>query len=207
MKHTININVAGLTLIELMITLVILAILTSLAAPSMSTHFEKKRVIATAEDLYGILQKARSESIARSSEVYVKFNDTAPGATWQYGLSRNAGCNLAKTDPTEANANACVLIVDDGDGTLDDGTATIDSSDLILYRFTNVDYAGVSMNEASNTEITFDPKRGTASPATNIELESAAGYKIRLKVNILGRVRICSPSGAGYISGYNSASC
>lgn len=207
MRYTKNNNAAGFNLIELIVSMAVLAILASLAAPSFISFFDKKRVVSAAEDLYGILQQARSESISRSNNIYIKFSGTTPGATWQYGLSSNQNCDLTKTDPSVANANACVLVIDDGDGTLDDGSATIDNADLFLYRFSNADYTGVKMNSASNTEITFNPMRGTASPATDIELESAEGLKMRLKVNVLGRIRICSPAGSGYISGYDSTGC
>lgn len=198
----------GFTLVELVITLAVLGIVATMAVPSMSSYFDKRRVIEAAEDLYSSMQLARSEAIARSATIHVRFNST--GAAWQYGISQNDLCNLAKTDPTEANANACVLVVDDGDGNIDDGTATIDSSDTILHRITSDDYTDVSMTLTAmpnaNNQIDFDPVRGTAASAT-ITLQSNQGYQMRLIVGLLGQIRVCSPSGNSHINGYSSDGC
>jgi type IV fimbrial biogenesis protein FimT len=200
--------VKGFTLVELMITLVVLGLIATMAVPSMTSFFDKRRVIEAAEDLYANVQIARTEAIKRSDSVYMRFNSS--GSTWQYGLSQNDLCDLTKTDPTEASANACVLVVDDGDGTIDDGTATIDSADTVLNRFTNADYTDVSMTLTSmpngNNQIEFLPNRGTAANAT-ITLQSDDGKQMRVIVGLLGQVRLCSPAGNGHIDGYSSDGC
>lgn len=198
---------SGFTLVELVTTLAIAGILATMAVPSMSSYFDKRRAIEAAEDLYANLQMARSEAIARSRTMHVRFNSA--GSTWQYGVSQNNLCDLAKTDPTEANANACVLVVDDGDGTIDDGTATIDSGDTILHRFTNDAYTGVIMTLntiPATSQIDFDPVRGTAANAS-ITLQSSQGYQMRLTVGVLGQIRVCSPTGTAHVNGYSSDGC
>ena len=200
--------VKGFTLVELMITLVVLGLIATLAVPSMTSFFDKRRVIEAAEDLYANVQIARTEAIKRSDSVYMRFNSA--GSSWQYGLSQNDLCDLTKTDPTEASANACVLVVDDGDGVIDDGTATIDSADTVLNRFTNGDYNEVSMTLTSmpnvNNQIEFQPNRGTAENAS-ITLQSEGGKQMRVIVGLLGQVRLCSPAGSGHIDGYSSDGC
>lgn len=198
----------GFTLIELMLVIAIVAIVAVLAVPSFNSSFDRKRVSGAAEKLYENLQLARSESITRFRQIHVRFNTT--GSTWQYGVSQNAICDLTQTNPTAANANACLLVVDDGDGNVDDGTATIDAQDTVLYRFTEAEHAGVTLaldTIPANNQVTFDPTRGTALGAATITLQSEKGYKMRLIVGVLGQIRLCSPAGAGHVGGYSSDAC
>jgi type IV fimbrial biogenesis protein FimT len=48
--------------------------------------------------------------------------------------------------------------------------------------------------------IHFDPVNGTVSPTATIRVQHATGQEVHHKVNILGRLRSCSPGGA--VKGY-----
>jgi type IV fimbrial biogenesis protein FimT len=61
----------GFTIIELMITVVILTILIAVAAPSMSNLVKDQRVKTAAGDLYAALVFARSESIKRNQFIAI----------------------------------------------------------------------------------------------------------------------------------------
>jgi len=198
----------GFTLVEMMIAIGIASIISVMAVPSMNSSFDKKRVTKTAEMLYDNLQLARSESISRFRQIHVRFNSS--GSNWQYGVSQNILCDLTQTDPTAANANACLLVIDDGDGIVDDGSGTQDAQDTVLYRFTQANSKGVSMaldTMPANNQVTFDPVRGTALGAATITLQSEKGFKMRLMVGVLGQIRLCSPAGAGHVGGYSSDGC
>lgn len=60
---------AGFTLVELMITVLILAILASLAVPSMRTFIANQRIKTASFDLYSSLAFARTEAIKRPNGV------------------------------------------------------------------------------------------------------------------------------------------
>lgn len=188
-----------MTLMELMIALAILGIVISVSVPNFSSFRETQRLIGAAEQVYGHLQQARTESIARNVPVFVNFS--VDGSTdWVYGMSSvNSLCDLTQTTPT--GADACVTIVDDGDG-------VVTSADFVLMRYDSGAFPGVQMNRSNftsgNTQIEFEPVRGMAS-AGQIDLATASGDQLRIRVSRLGRVTLCSPSGS--VGTYSSAGC
>jgi type IV fimbrial biogenesis protein FimT len=59
----------GFTLVELMVTLAVAAIILAIAAPSFSQMIRDHRLITTANDFMGTMQLARSEAIRRGVQV------------------------------------------------------------------------------------------------------------------------------------------
>lgn len=191
----------GFTLLELIIAMAILAILVVVAMPNMSFFGANQRLRNLAEQLHGHLQQSRGESIARNTDVFVNFAVDG-STTWQYGYSSvNSSCSLAATTPT--TANACIVVIDDGDGVFDTGNGLTDTGDLVLTRFSSEDFRDVQMNIASfssgDTQIVFDPIRGT-STSGQINLVASNGNQLSVRVNLLGRVEICTPDDS--IQGY-----
>lgn len=191
MKETGN---KGFTLLEMLIAMTILAIIITIALPSMSGFTVNQRLVGAAEQVYAHLQQARSEAVTRNTPVFMNFAVDGT-ASWEYGMSSaNSLCDLTVTVAT--GASACSISVDDGDGVLDPGDGSVDTADLLLMRFTDLDYPGVQMNIANfssgNTQITFDPLRGTAT-AGEVNLTGANGNDLRVRVSLLGRVNICTP--------------
>ncbi|MDO9280239.1 MAG: GspH/FimT family pseudopilin [Polaromonas sp.] len=64
-----NRRVIGLTLVELMVVLAMMAVVTSLAAPSFRSLWVKRSVLLAAEALLGDLRYARSEALKRGRPV------------------------------------------------------------------------------------------------------------------------------------------
>ena len=79
---------AGFTLIELVVTVAIAALLMGIAAPSFRDSVLNSQHIAEYNDLMGSLRFARSEAIKRSSRTAVcaRANDTACGSNWSNGF-------------------------------------------------------------------------------------------------------------------------
>lgn len=205
MDRTVHIrSLRGFTLLEIMITMTILGIVLAIGIPSMNGIMETKRLVTATEQIYEHVQQARLEAIARSSNFYVNFNADG-SATWQYGFSATNNCDLSQA--TNTGASACVTIIDDGDGSVHGRNGVTDTGDLVLTRFTNADYQNVSMTLAlagGASQLTFDPLRGTSNGG-DITLTSASGKNLKVKVGLLGQLRICSPDGS--VPGYSTASC
>ena len=185
----------GFTLLELMISTAILAIIITVAMPTFSDIGDSQRLVGATEQLYNHIQQARSESVTGNVPGFVNFNASG-SSTWQYGISSaNSLCNLALTNPV--TANACVIVVDDGDGTVDPGDGTLDTGDLILMRYDNVEWIDVEMDidsfSSGSNQIVFNPVRGTSSNG-EINLESGMGRKLQINISLLGRPTICVPS-------------
>ena len=67
---------SGFTLIELMVTIAVLAIIVSIAAPSISTQLANQRVKSTAINIESALKEAKAESIIRRQNVTVTYSNT-----------------------------------------------------------------------------------------------------------------------------------
>jgi len=81
-KYSLLAKYRGFTLIELMVTLAIAAILVSIAIPNFNTLIQNNRITAHANEFLSALSIARSEAIKRGATVAVTAN--TPGQ-WQMG--------------------------------------------------------------------------------------------------------------------------
>lgn len=93
----------GFTLVELMITIALFAILAAFAAPSFRTVIQNNRITTQLNDLVGSLQLARSEAVKRGQPV--SLCKSADGAACNGGGNWNQGW--------------IVFLDVDGDGALD----------------------------------------------------------------------------------------
>lgn len=77
----------GLTLIELMIVIAIIAIISSLAAPSFNDLLRRQQVSGEANILFSLAYLARTEAIKRNSVVTICKSNNANqcGGTWSDG--------------------------------------------------------------------------------------------------------------------------
>ena len=68
---------SGFTLIELMVTIAVLAIIVGIAAPSISTQLANQRVKSTTVTLANALKEAKNESLIRRQEVEASYDNTS----------------------------------------------------------------------------------------------------------------------------------
>lgn len=162
----------GFTLVELMVTLAVLAIVATIAVPSFQEMMTKNRVKGAAEALYADMQLARQESIKRNQAISVTFGSNSGG--WCYGLDDTSGsCDCTAT----TSASNCTI-----------GAGTTAFSRVVQG---STSFNGVALNSGN---ITFDNVRGTAS-TSGTNTVSIGAYQASVVVGALGSARICTPSG------------
>ena len=76
----LQVSSSGFTLIELMVTIAVLAIIVSIAAPNISTQLANQRVKSTTATLANALKEAKAESIIRRQDLTFTYNNNGTNA-------------------------------------------------------------------------------------------------------------------------------
>lgn len=168
----------GFTLIEAMIVVAIVAILLSIAVPSFNDFFEKNRLKRAAEEVYGLLAKAKAETVVRNVDLSVSIKPAAP---WCVGYA------VTTVASDCCNAGACTVPVGDVAGIPVDVTQQIDGA-----TFANVSITGTGAFLGGGGAA-FNSVRGSAG-AGSVVLTTPAGWGLNVVVSSKGRIRICGPN-------------
>jgi prepilin-type N-terminal cleavage/methylation domain-containing protein len=112
----------GFTLIELMITLVVLVIALSLGVPSFVTWIQNNRLDTTTRSIAGVLKSARSEAITRQGIISVRPGTRATPGNWSNGahiytetVANGSAYNVSDTLIKDINANMSGITITDDD--------------------------------------------------------------------------------------------
>ncbi|MFZ6755190.1 GspH/FimT family pseudopilin [Undibacterium sp. Dicai25W] len=167
-----SLRIAGVTLIELLVTISVIGILLTLAVPNFSTLIERQKLMTTATEFYAAVNLTRSEAIKRGSQVSVAAND---GVSWKSGWTIFIDSNInGHADPGE---------------TIIFSHEALNERFKVSHNFTDaaqpyISYAG---NGRCRTNANSQqPQAGTVS-------FSLGDSTKRVKVNFLGRAKICNP--------------
>ncbi len=89
-KH--QVSNAGFTLIELMVTIAVLAIIVSIATPSINNQIANQRVKSTTAAIENALKEAKAESIIRRQSITLSYdnNGTSAGSITTSGIGSNS---------------------------------------------------------------------------------------------------------------------
>jgi type IV fimbrial biogenesis protein FimT len=91
----------GLTLLELVIAIALVAVLASLAIPSMGARLDRQRAVAAAETLAADFNEARFEAARQGRPVHLLVQ---PGSAWCWSVAAHPGCPCGQAQACELRA-------------------------------------------------------------------------------------------------------
>jgi len=157
---------AGFTLIELMITVAILATLVTLGLPSFRQMLRNYEVRAAAESVSNGLQRARAEAVAHNTKVYFKLTG---GTSWTVNyVTGPVNPALDSRSSSEGSPDVALAVTP--------STATTVTYSNLGQAVANADAS------ATPTQMDFN---ATAAGATQT---------LRVLIGVGGGARVCDPS-------------
>lgn len=159
---------SGFTLIEMMVTVAVLAILVAVAAPSFSDAMDRARIKSQAMRVIDVIEFAKSEATKSSIT-----RNTAAG-TWNTAVTINV---------TGGSSWSVVAQATDSDGNVTQRKASYE------------DVNGISIESPDSAMMTMNFRRiMTGDVDTAIVLQSTNGRQIQISVSATGRITACAVS-------------
>jgi prepilin-type N-terminal cleavage/methylation domain-containing protein len=163
----------GFTVVELLVTVSIVAVLLGLAVPSFRDLFERQRLETVADTIISDLRAARAEAISRGPEDSLMVEFTTASGSWSYTVTDAGGTVFLQRTSDDLYGASVVMTV---------ANTAFGDTDLDGKR-----------------DFSLDALRGLAlDGAGAITLTSSSGYDISVVRNLLGKVDMCSDSMNGY---------
>lgn len=186
-------RVAGFTLIELLIVVALVALIVTLAAPSLREMILMQRLRSVSAQVVADLAWARSETISRGTFVQVRFQSSS-GPT---GMS----CYIIYARQNVSDSPLCDCTADEG------SRCTGATSEVRTVRAPNSESIRIDPPVGGMSFFTFDPRTGgIALPPSDLENAAPepfvvdsyidAARKFRATVGISGRTTVCAPAGS-----------
>jgi type IV fimbrial biogenesis protein FimT len=162
----------GFTLVEACIVLAVTAIVASTAAPGMQDLLDTRRLDGAATLLATDIHYARSEAVARNQALRLSFRASPAGSCYVIHSGAADACRCDAGAPAQCSGDAQQI-----------KTVVIANAERVSLQ-PNVD------------SVLFDPLHGTSSPTATLRLVGTRERAIHHVINVMGRVRSCSPQGA-----------
>ncbi|WP_299802202.1 GspH/FimT family pseudopilin [uncultured Shewanella sp.] len=136
-------TIRAFTLVELMVTIAVAAILISVAAPSFNSFYENSRSDSAIRNIQQSLQLARSQAVSYGSTVTVcPLREGSCGTDWQNGFSVFIdNGTLGTLDSTNGIDDKVIRVIDGFNSkdfiSYDENSISFSSDGLITGKFTS----------------------------------------------------------------------
>jgi type IV fimbrial biogenesis protein FimT len=168
----------GVSLVESMVVTAVVAITASAAVPGLGSFKSRQALNSAAAEFETDVQHTRSLAVAGNAGLRISF-DARHGA-------------------------ACYIVHDGGADDCECGPAgqAVCRNGAQAQRTVIFPAGGAVALNANVGSIVFDPVRGTSTPTATVRFSMQGGAAVHQVINILGRVRSCSPGRA--VAGYKA---
>lgn len=166
----------GISLVEACVVMAVTATLAAVAAPSMQGMIETRRLDGAATQLATDIQFVRAVAVARNQPVRLSVyagTGTDTGATcYLVHTGNSSDCDCFTTGPAQCSGSAVPI-----------KTVALAAADQVTL-------------QANVASVLFDPLHGTSTPTGTLRLIGTQGRAVHHVINVMGRVRSCSPQAA-----------
>lgn len=169
-RHSNQHRQRGASLIDVAITLAVVSVLVGSALPEFDKIRQRRHLEGTASQLETDFHLARSQAVAMNKTVRLSFGGAGNAACYAIHTGQAGDCDCSAA-PQAMCTNGAQLI----------GTRRLEGALPVAI--------------ASNSDsVAFSADFGTATPTATVRVLNAAGEEIQVVVNVMGRVRSCSPT-------------
>lgn len=158
----------GVTLVEQLVTTTVASLVALASLPGLEEAKDKRRLESAVAQIESELQYARSSAVARGDTVRVAFRSTDAGSCYVMHGGRPGDCRCSV-----------------------DGTAQCAPGVEVMRSVGFTNGSGLRLTSTAQ-EVGFDATHGTVTPTTTLQIENRGGARVRLVVNVMGRIRSCA---------------
>ena len=160
---------SGFTLIELMVTVLVLGALAALAAPSFSSSIDRARLKSQVAGVVDVFEFAKSEALKRSSVTVNVVGSTAGNSDWSVSAVAVDAANHSETKAVSYSALNGV---------------TLPSTDSAF----TIDFRGVAAGTAINSAFTLQSRRGLQ---VRVTVNPIGGVRVCAVTEPIGEFPVC----------------